>query len=152
MFLGEIGDYVLYFLQSFYFYIVGILILYGIFLALSTYNFKRIERRINIEIVNQAKKVFARKPGISYVSLVEEIDIPWIKLVYQRSFFPYVSQDADLWVKRTVASTIRKMIIVNNNKIKSILAKNGILFDEKEDEARENIYLDYVQRLTDRRD
>jgi len=147
-FLGKIGNYILYFLQSYYFYIVPLLALYGIFLAIASYNFKRIERKIDSEIVSQASKIIAKMPGISYVSLVEKIKIPWVDTVYKYSFFPYVSQEADLWVSRTLPSTVRKMIMQNNNKIKFILRRNGIFFEDENKRVRKNIYLDYIQRLT----
>ncbi|MGM0366513.1 MAG: hypothetical protein ACQEP5_08260 [Actinomycetota bacterium] len=150
-FLGRIGNYILDFLQGYYFYIVPILALYGIFLAISSFNFKRIERKIDAEIVRQAEGIIARMPGISYVTLVEKINIPWVDIVYEYSFFPYVSQEADLWVQRTLASTVRKMIMQNNNKIKFILARNGILLEDEDKGIRKNVYLDYVQRLTKRK-
>jgi hypothetical protein len=150
-FLGKIGSYILYFLQRYYFYIVPLLVIYGIFLAISSSNFKRIERKINSEIVNQAKKIISDRPGISYVSLVEKIRIPWVDTVYKYSFFPYVSQEADLWVKRTLPGTVRKMIMDNNNKIRFILRRSGISFEDDGKGFRKNIYLDYMQRLTRRK-
>ncbi len=150
VFLGRIGNYLLYFLQSYYYYIVAVLVVYGIFLAISSYNFKRIERKIDAEIISQAKQIINRMPGISYISLVELLNIPWVDIVYQRSFFPYVSREADLWIKRTLASTVRKMIMENNN-IKLILVRNGMFLEEEENSIRQNMYLDFVQRLTKRK-
>lgn len=150
-FLGRIGDYILFFFQNYYFYIVALLVIYGIFMAISSYNFKRIERKIDEEMVTQAKQILDRHPGISYVSLAEEINIPWVEIVYQRSFFPYVSREADLWVQRTLANTVRKMIMENSNKLKSVLVRKGIFFEEGDEEARSNLYLDYIHRITKRK-
>ena len=150
-FLGKIGIYTLNIIQEYYVFIVPVIALYGIFLAIATYNFKRIEKQIDLEIVAQSKKIISKMPGISYVSLVEKIEIPWDDIVYKYSFFPYISQEADFWVSRAYSATIRKLILSNNNKIKFILRRNGITFTEDEQGIRKNIYLDYIQRITKKR-
>ncbi|MCG9480015.1 MAG: hypothetical protein K9H14_07405 [Actinomycetia bacterium] len=150
-FLGRIGNYILDFIQDYYLVIVPLLAVYGIFLAISAYNFKRIEKRVNQEIILQAKKIIDEAPGISYISLVEKVKIPWVDIVYRYSFFPYVSQEADLWASRTMVQTVRKMIMANNNKIKLVLRRAGIAFVDTDQEIRKNIYLDYIQRITQRR-
>lgn len=150
-FLGKIGNYILRFIQDYYWFIIPIIALYGIFMAISTYNFKRIEKQINREIIDQSKKIIVEMPGISYTSLVEKIDIPWVDLVYRYSFFPYISQEADLWVTRTLPSTVRKIITQNSHKIKFLLIRAGVAFVDSEQEVKKNIYLDYIQRITRRK-
>ena len=77
IFLGKAGKYIIIFFSNYYPFIIPLIIAYGIFMALSSYNFKRIEKKVDLEIMNQSKKVLKKVPDINYVGLVERIKIPW---------------------------------------------------------------------------
>ncbi len=147
-FLGKLGDYVIYYISRYYIYIIPVIILYGIFLAISSYNFKRIEKRIDSEIVSQAREILGENPEVSYVTLVEKMEIPWEDIVDDYSFFPFIAREADLWVRRAFPDNARKIILKNSSKIKAILKRSGIYLDDKKGGIRENFYLDLVHRIT----
>ncbi|MDZ7838376.1 MAG: hypothetical protein U5N58_10750 [Actinomycetota bacterium] len=50
-----------------------------------------------------------------------------------------------------MVQSVRKMIMANHNKIKLVLRRAGIAFVDTDQEIRKNIYLDYIQRITQRR-
>lgn len=151
VFLGKIGKYIISFLSRSYQFIIPLVIAYGIFLAISSYNLKRIEKKVNLEILNQARVIIKKVPDINYVDLVDRIKIPWKKIIKTYSFFPYISQESDLWVTRTNLIDVRDIIMYSDKKIRLVLERNGInIFGEKPT-IRKNLYTEYIHRITRRK-
>ncbi len=151
VFLGKIGKYIISFLSRSYQFIIPLVIAYGIFLAISSYNLKRIEKKVNLEILNQARVIIEKVPDINYVDLVDRIKIPWKKIIKTYSFFPYISQESDLWVTRTNLIDVRDIIMYSDKKIRLVLERNGInIFGEKPT-IRKNLYTEYIHRITRRK-
>ncbi len=149
-FLGRIGEYIIYYVTQYYIYVIPIIVIYGIFLTLSSYNFKRIEKRVNAEIVRQSEDILNNNPHVSYVTLLEKINIDWEKIIASHSYFPFIAREADFWVKKVYPDTVRKFILDNNVRIKTVLQRSGIYFGEEGKGIRKNFYLDNVHRLTKR--
>ncbi len=148
VFLGKIGKYIIIFIEDYYYFIVPVIIIYGIFLTVSSYNLKRIEKRVNQDIVKQAKKHIKKNPEINYIDLIDKIKIPWEKFIKRYSFFPYFSQESDLWVSRVDIINVRNIIMDNHAKIRLILERSGIHLLEDRPIVRENLYTDQFHRLT----
>jgi len=148
IFLGKIGKYIMIFLSRYYYYIIPFVLIYGIFLAISSYNLKRIEKKVSLEILNQAKGILEKAPDIIYVDLVERIKIPWEKIIKNYSFFPYISQETDLWVTRANLINIRDIIMHNDRKIKLVLERNGINNFQEKSAIRKNLYTEYIHRIS----
>jgi hypothetical protein len=152
IFLGEIGTYIYIFFSRYYYYIIPFIIAYGIFMALSSHNFRKIEKRVDLEILKQSKKILREVPDINYVDLVERIKIPWKNIVNVYSFFPYISQESSLWVRKTNSLVVRDTIMKYEKKIKMVLERNGIHnFREKSNGPR-NLYAESIHRMTRRKD
>jgi len=151
-FLGKIGKYLIIFLSKYYYYIIPIILVYGIFLALSSYNLKRIEKKVDLEIINQSKSIIEKEPHINYVSLADKIDIPWEEIIKTCSFFPYVCEESDLWVVRVNPSSVKNIIMHDDKKIKMVLERNGIDNFCEKSAVRKNLYLEYIHRLTRRKE
>lgn len=151
VFLGKIGKYIISFLSRSYQFIIPFVIAYGIFLAISSYNLKRIEKKVNLEILNQARVIIKKVPDINYIDLVDRIKIPWKKIIKTYSFFPYISQESDLWVTRTNLIDVRDIIMHSDKKIQLVLERNGInIFGEKPT-IQKNLYTEYIHRITRRK-
>jgi len=148
VFLGKIGKYIISFLSRYYYFIIPFVLIYGIFLAISSYNLKRIEKKVNLEILNQAKGILEKVPDINYVDLVERIKIPWEKIIKDYSFFPYISHESDLWVTRANLVNIRDIIMYNDRKIKLVLERNGINNFREKSATRKNLYTEYIHRIS----
>jgi len=148
VFLGKIGKYIISFLSRYYYFIIPFVLIYGIFLAISSYNLKRIEKKVNLEILNQAKGILEKVPDINYVDLVERIKIPWEKIIKDYSFFPYISHESDLWVTRANLVNIRDIIMYNDRKIKLVLERNGINNFQEKSATRKNLYTEYIHRIS----
>lgn len=151
VFLGKIGKYIISFLSRSYQFIIPLVIAYGIFLAISSYNLKRIEKKVNLEILNQARVIIEKVPDINYVDLVDRIKIPWKKIIKTYSFFPYISQESDLWVTRTNLIDVRDIIMYSDKKIRLVLERNGINIFWKKPTIRKNLYTEYIHRITRRK-
>jgi len=147
IFLGKIGKYIVNFLVDYYYYLIPAIIIYGIFLTISSYNLRRIEKKVNLEIVNQAGGIIKRKPNISYINLIMNIKIPWEKIIEKNSFFPFISGESDIWVSRTTPGNVRSIIMQNEEKIKFVLERNGILISGGEKGIRKNLYLEQIHRI-----
>jgi hypothetical protein len=147
LFLGKIGQYVLKAFSDYYIYFIPVVLLYGIFMAISAYNLKRMEKRINYEIIHQAKFILRRNPGISFLSLVQNIAINWDEVIKLYSFFPYISNESELWVSRSIPSNLKKIIIQDENRIRLILERNNIIINEDNKDIRNNLYLENVKRV-----
>ena len=150
IFLGKIGKYIINFLVSYYYYLIPVVALYGIFLTISSYNLKRIDKKVNLEIINQAKDIIRKNPDIIFLNLKENIDIPWENIVEKNSFFPFISQESDLWVSRTSPSNVHKIIMQNEEKIKLVLERSGTFIFKENKGVRKNLYLDNIHRITRR--
>lgn len=148
IFLGKIGKYIIEFITSYYYLIIPFIAAYGIFLTLASYNFKRIEKSVDRIIVEQTKTIMAEEQRISYVELVGRIDISWDKIIRQRSFFPYISQESDLWVSRTTRENVRDVIMHNDAKIRLVLERNGIFLISRRPDVRKNLYTEFIHRIT----
>ena len=153
-FLGKVGKYVIMFVNGdvkYFSNIPAILILvtliYGIFMALSSYNLKRIEKRVVREIVRQAKVIIGTNPNINYTNLINNIVIDWQKLIKKYSFFPLISQESGLWVNKTNIVNVRENIMSDDRKIHLILGRYGIVLLEDRREVRRNLYLEYIHRI-----
>ncbi len=151
IFLGKIGKYMMGFLSRYYYFIIPVVFAYGIFLAISSYNLKRIEKKVNLEILNQAKVIIKNTPGINYVDLVDRIKIPWEKIIKTYSFFPYISQESDLWISRTNILNVRDIIMHNDKKIKLVLERSGINNFREKPTIHRNLYTEYIHRITRRK-
>jgi len=151
IFLGNIGKYIIDFIASYYYYIIPPVILYGIFLTISSYNLKRIEKSVNQKIIEQARIIIARDKGINYVDLVGRIIIDWDIIIEERSFFPYISQESDLWVSRVSRENIRDIIMHSDVKIRLVLERNRIFLIGAEPDIRKNLYTEFIHRVTRRK-
>ena len=151
VFLGKVGKYITNFLANYYYFIIPIIIIYGTFLAISSYNLKRIEKKVNLEILNQTRVLIKKVPDINYIDLVENIKIPWGKIIDTYSFFPYISQESDLWVSRTNLINVRDTIMNNGSKIRIVLERHGINIFGNKSTIRKNLYTEYIHRITGRR-
>ncbi len=147
-FLGKTGTYVIRFIDSYYFYLVPVIIAYGIFIALASYNLKRIEKRVSSEIVDQAREIIKQNPGINYADLIDKININWVEIIRSRSFFPYVTHESGLWVNRTNDVNVRDIIMHDHRKIHLILERHGIVLSDDKPAVRRNLYLEYIHRIS----
>jgi hypothetical protein len=147
LFLGRIGQYVLSAFSDYYMYFIPVVLVYGIFMAISSYNLKRMEKRINYEIINQAKFILRRNPDISFLSLVQSIVINWDDIIKLYSFFPYICNESELWVSRSIASNLKKIIIQDEGRIRLILERNNVIIHEENRNIRNNLYLENVKRV-----
>ncbi|MCL4385845.1 MAG: hypothetical protein M1326_05975 [Cyanobacteria bacterium] len=148
IFLGNVGKYIVLFIDNYYIYFVPLIFAYGIFMTISSYNLKRIEKRVVAEIINQAKKIIKESPSINFIDLTDKINIDWEKIWSQYSFFPFISQESGLWVNRSNIINIRENIMHNERKIHLVLERHGIKLQEEKSDTRKNLYLEYIHRLT----
>ena len=153
-FLGKVGKYIIMFVNGDVKYfsnipviLVLITLIYGVFLAIASYNLKRIEKRVVREIVRQANFIIYYNPGINYVNLISKIVIDWQKLIKKYSFFPLISQESGLWVNKTNIVNVRENIMHNDRKIRLILERHGIILLEDKRQVRRNLYLEYIHRI-----
>jgi len=151
IFLGKIGKYIVIFLTRYGLIIAPFVLAYGIFLAVSSYNLKRIEKKVNSEISDQARDIIKKVPDINYIDLVDSIKIPWKKIIKTYSFFPYISQESDLWVTRTNLTDVRDIIMSNDKKIRLVLERNGINIFWGQPAIRKNLYTEHIHRAARRR-
>ncbi len=147
-FLGKAGKYIINFLSGYYYYIIPVVLIYGFFLALSSYNLKRIERKVDSEIFKQAKDIIEKKPEINYTDLSGKIDIPWGRIVKESSFFPYISRQSDFWVVKTNVSNVKDIVVFESKKIRDVLERSGIDKFKQKSLIRKNLYLEYIHRVT----
>lgn len=148
IFLGRIGKYIIDFIADYYYFIIPPIIAYGIFLTLSSYNFKRIEKSVNRIIIDQARAIIAEEEKISYTDLVDRIAINWDRVIRQSSFFPFFSQESDLWVSRTSRENVRDTIMQDYEKIRLVLERNGVFLLGRRPDVRKNLYRESIYRVT----
>jgi len=147
-FLGKVGKYIIQFIDSYYFYLVPAIIIYGIFLTISSYNLKRIERNVLSDIIRQAKLLLKENPKINYSDLIDKINIDWKAVIKKSSFFPYISTEAGFWVNRLNIFNVRENIMHDEKKIRVALERNGIFLEENRQQLRKNLYMEYFHRIT----
>ena len=148
IFLGKVGKYIISFIDSYYIYLAPLILAYGIFMTISSYNLKRMEKRVVAEIVNQARNIITGNPTINYVNLIDGIEINWEEILKKYSFFPFISQESGLWVNKSNAYNIRENIMHNERKIHLVLERHGIKLLEESQDTRKNLYLEYIHRIT----
>jgi len=147
IFLGKVGKYIISFIDSYYIYLVPLILAYGIFMTISSYNLKRMEKRVVVEIVNQARNVITSNPTINYINLIARIEINWEEILKKYSFFPFISQESGLWVNKSNVYNIRENIMHNERKIHLVLERHGIKLLEESQDTRKNLYLEYIHRI-----
>lgn len=150
IFLGKIGSYIVSFLVNYYYYLVPPIIIYGIFLTLSSYNLKKIEKKVDLEIISQTREAIKKRPDIDFGDLMMAIKIPWEDIVGKTSFFPFVSGESDIWVVRSTPENVCRLIRYDEKRIINLLERNGVLsFKEKgkTEVVHENLYLDQIHRI-----
>lgn len=147
-FLGEPGTYVLRFIDSYYFFLIPVIIAYGIFIALASYNLKRIEKRVSAEIVDLARQIIKQNPNINYADLIDKINIDWVEILRSKSFFPYVTHESGLWVSRVNDVNVRDIIMHDHRKIHRTLERHGIVLSDDKAVIRKNLYLEYIHRVS----
>jgi len=153
-FLGKVGKYIIMFVNGDVKYfsnipaiLILVVIIYGIFLAIASYNLKRIEKRVVREIVRQAKVIIDNNPDINYVNLINKIVIDWQELIKKYSFFPLISQESGLWVNKTNVVNVRENIMHDDRKMHLIFGRYGITLLEDRRQVRRNLYLEYIHRI-----
>ncbi len=146
-FLGKIGSYLIDFFAKYYIWIIPFIFAYGIFMGLASYNLRRIEKKINYEIIHQTKYLLRRNPKANFVSVVENIVINWEEIVKLYSFFPYVANEFDLWVAHTSPARVRALVMEDENRIRLILERQNIFFERDKGNVRKNLYLDYTGKI-----
>lgn len=128
-FLGKIGRYIILFIDRYYLFILPFIMVYGIFLTIASLNLKRIERKVTLEIIKQARSKLQDNKRLSYANIIDDINIDWQDFINLYSFFPYVLSHQGLWVSRTNIFNVRENILTDKNKIREILIKNSLLAD-----------------------
>lgn len=153
-FLGKVGKYIIMFVNGDVKYfsntptiLILVTLIYGIFLAIASYNLKRIEKRVVREIVRQAKIIIDNNPNINYINLINKIVIDWQELIKKYSFFPLISQESGLWVNKTNIVNVRENIMHDDRKIHLILERHGIVLLGDRRQVRRNLYLEYIHRI-----
>jgi len=146
-FLGKTGNFIIKFIDTYYYYFVPIIIIYGIFLTLASYNLKRIEKNVSSEIILQARGILKQNPDVSYPDLIERIKINWEETLRKNSFFPYIAMESGLWVSKVSAYNARSIIMHNDRKIHLTLERNGIVLIEDRMATRRNLYTEYFHRM-----
>ena len=79
---------------------------------------------------------------------MDRIKIDWDKLMERRSFFPYISQESDIWVSKTTLGNVRDIIMHNDAKIRLVLERNGIHIIGERPGVRKNLYTEFIHRVT----
>jgi hypothetical protein len=148
LFLGKIGSYLINFFSKYYIWIIPFIFIYGIFLGLASYNLRRIERKVNYEIINQTRYLLRKNPKANFIGVVENIVLNWKDMVKLYSFFPYVANEFDLWVTKVSPVKVRKLIMGDENKIRLVLERHNIFFDGDKRGVRKNLYLDSTKKMT----
>ncbi len=146
-FLGKIGSYLIDFFAKYYIWIVPFIFAYGIFMGLASYNLRRIEKKIDYEIINQTKYLLRRNPKANFMSVVENIVINWEDIIKLYSFFPYVANEFDLWVTNASPVKVRALVMGDENRIRLVLERKNIFFAGDRGSIRKNLYLDHTSKI-----
>ena len=147
LFLGKIGSYLINFFSKYYIWIIPFIFIYGIFMGLASYNLRRIEKKVNYEIINQTRYLLRKNPKANFISVVENIVLNWEDMVKFYSFFPYVANEFDLWVTKVSAVKVRGLIMGDENRIRLVLERQNIFFEGDKRGIRKNLYLDSTKKI-----
>lgn len=147
LFLGKIGSYLINFFSKYYIWIIPFIFIYGIFMGLASYNLRRIEKKVNYEIINQTRYLLRKNPKANFISVVENIVLNWEDMVKFYSFFPYVANEFDLWVTKVSAVKVRGLIMGDENRIRLVLERQNIFFEGDKRGIRKNLYLDSAKKI-----
>ena len=147
-FLGVIGRYIIILIDNCYYFLVPVVLVYGIFISLASFYLKRMEKRAAREIIRQFKEILKEKPNVNYTDLTTLIQIDWEKIIKKHSFFPFIAQESGLWVRRSNLANIRNRIMQNERKIHLTLERHGIVLLEERRLVRRNLYIDSFQRMS----
>ena len=147
LFLGKIGSYIINFFSKYYIWITPFIFIYGIFLGLASYNLRRIEKKVNYEIINQTRYLLRKNPKANFISVVENIVLNWDDIIKLYSFFPFVSNEFDLWVTKVNAFKVRELIMGDENRIRLVLERHNIFFEGDKRGVRKNLYLNFNKKI-----
>ena len=147
LFLGKIGSYIINFISKYYIWIIPFIFVYGIFMGLASYNLRRIEKKVNYEIINQTRYLLRKNPKANFISVVENIVLNWEDMVKFYSFFPYVANEFDLWVMKVSAVKVRGLIKGDENRIRLVLERQNIFFEGDKRGIRKNLYLNSTKKI-----
>ncbi len=147
-FLGVIGRYIIIFIDKYYYFLVPPILVYGIFVTLSSFNLKRIEKGVAKEIIRQSKEILKEKPNINYTDLTTLVQIDWDGIREKYSFFPFIAQESGLGVNRSSLANIRNRIMQNERKIHLTLERHGIVLLGERRFVRRNLYFDSFQHIS----
>jgi hypothetical protein len=147
LFLGKIGSYIINFISKYYIWILPFVFVYGIFMSLASYNLRRIEKKVNYEIINQTRYLLRKNPKANFISVVDNIVINWEEIVKLYSFFPYVANEFDFWVTKVKPSKVRELIMGDENRIRLVLERQNIFFEGDRKGIRQNLYLNYTNKI-----
>jgi hypothetical protein len=148
LFLGKIGSYIINFFSRYYIWIIPFIFIYGIFMGLAAYNLRRIEKKVNFEIINQTRYLLRKNPRANYIGIVENIVLNWDDIIKLYSFFPYVANEFDLWVMKASTVKVRELIMGDENRIRLVLERQNIFFEGDRRGIRKNLYLDSTKKIT----
>lgn len=147
LFLGKIGSYLINFFSKYYIWIIPFIFIYGIFMGLASYNLRRIEKKVNYEIINQTRYLLRKNPKANFISVVENIVLNWEDIIRLYSFFPYVANEFDLWVMKASTVKVRGLIMGDENRIRLVLERQNIFFEGDKRGIRKNLYLDSAKKI-----
>jgi len=147
LFLGKIGSYLINFFSKYYIWIIPFIFIYGIFMGLASYNLRRIEKKVNYEIINQTRYLLRKNPKANFISIVENIVLNWDDIIKLYSFFPYVANEFDLWVMKISSVKVRELIMGDENRIRLVLERHNIFFEGDKRGVRKNLYLDSTKKI-----
>jgi hypothetical protein len=151
-FLGKTGKYIIQFIDNYYIYLLPIILVYGVFLALASFNLKRIERRVIGEIIRQAKHLTKVNPNINYSDLIYHINPDWETIIKKSSFLPFISTESGFWVNKTNMFNVREIIMHDERKLRLVLQRYRIIPEDQMHEPRQNLYTEYFHRITKQQD
>ncbi len=151
LFLGKAGKVIIDFFSKYYIWFIPLIILYGLFMTLSSYNLRRMEKKVTADIVKQAKYLLRRNPEINFMGIVENLVIDWKEIVSSYSYFPFIANEFDLWVVRTTPNALRAFVLGDENRIRLILERKNIYFKELPGSTIKNLYADLAKRIFNRR-
>ena len=147
-FLGVIGRYIIIFIDKYYYILVPPILVYGIFITLSSFNLKRLEKGAAKEIIRQTKEILKEKPNVNYADLTTLVQIDWEKIIKKYSFFPFIARESGWGFSRSSLANIRNRIMQNERKIHLTLERHGIFLLEERRLVRRNLYLDGFRNIS----
>jgi hypothetical protein len=148
-FLGLTGKYVLSFIDKYYFYFIPVILVYGIFLALSSFNLKRLEKGLIRYILKRTDYILKENPDTGFISLLEKLELSLEDIIKRYSFFPFISNDSGFWVLRTNLANTRDLLLKDQRRILLLLNRKGVTFSQEKKRLRENLYLEVIHKISE---